>query len=79
MQSIQINNLTQNDNYNAFMKVLKLWKGNIMLNNLICLLLKDVVPATKDKLSKNFTSTTWLLCGKSFHRILKNSMSQKVE
>jgi hypothetical protein len=54
MQGPQINTLTQTDEVNTFTKKSELWKET-EITFLICfLLLKDIVPAMKQKLTKIF-------------------------
>jgi hypothetical protein len=61
------------------MEKLEFWKGNIQREVFtFTLFMRDVIPAMEQKLTKNVSSTTSMLCRNSFHCILKMSMSENL-
>jgi len=58
MQAAQINTTAQNNKINAFRKASEMWRRTLDRNTLTCfLLLKDVFPAIKQKLTRNLSPT----------------------
>jgi hypothetical protein len=66
MQGPQIATVTQNDGVNV-LKERNCGKETWNVTFMTCFqLMKDVIPGEKQKLTKNFSSTTWVLCRNSY-------------
>jgi len=82
MKGPKINILAQNKKVNAFRKVLELCRRNTD-NNVSYVFptsekWKNVIPAMKQKLTRNFLSATWMICRNSFHYIFQMMMYQNL-